>query len=47
MREHSYLAHLYEKDCSIQRRHQQIIKESPAPIVTEGLRCQVKVNIRV
>lgn len=30
--------HLYERECSIQRRYQKIIEESPSPFVTDGLR---------
>lgn len=38
---HGNVIHLFERECSIQRRYQKIIEESPSPVMTPALRAQM------
>jgi 3-methylcrotonyl-CoA carboxylase alpha subunit len=38
---HGNTVHLFERECSAQRRHQKIIEESPSPLLTDVIRAQM------
>lgn len=38
---HGNCVHLFERECSVQRRHQKVVEETPSPIMTEKLRAEM------
>jgi 3-methylcrotonyl-CoA carboxylase alpha subunit len=38
---HGQVVHLFERECSIQRRHQKIVEETPSPALTQDLRARM------
>ncbi|MCH8960883.1 MAG: ATP-grasp domain-containing protein, partial [Bacteroidetes bacterium] len=39
--QHGHTVHLFERECSIQRRHPQVIEEAPSAVLTPELRAQL------
>ena len=39
--QHGHIVHCFERECSLQRRHQKIVEETPSPYLNEALRAQM------
>ena len=39
--QHGNYVHLFERECSVQRRHQKVVEETPSPLMTEELRLRM------
>lgn len=46
--QHGHLLHLFERDCTVQRRNQKVVERAPAPYLTESIRqalCEAALKI--
>lgn len=38
---HGNVVHLFERECSVQRRHQKVVEEAPSSVLTEAIRAEM------
>ena len=38
---HGHVVHLFERECSVQRRHQKVVEEAPSAVLTPALRAEM------